>query len=520
MGAGDISVDPSPQEAQHQENNSESFPHNVDDAAGESAYAVKQDDAPLTIPLGHQTSTSSLLTLPQMRKLVGDYPEEFIFLVEENRPRPLSFQYDGGDDDDFEDVQVIIERTLADEYFERYLTLVHQFRPMFELDDLRARYEKTMDNGLEKNLQSALFLPILALGATALDPVDRSRVKYSGDMLTKMALRILFPSWAVSFKGDLVLSQALTLCALYFCYVVEPLTAWKLVHMASTSIQQIICRRREHLPPDIDQDVIRTSWVCFLIECNILAEFHQPRSGIEMVVDRMSLPRYGPTFTTEGLFCLADISARLLLNRIHHAIYFTDSLSIYAGLRQGLYTMSTSDPDISLLRVCEELDRQLETWYKALPEAIKPDLSGASGNSIQACVLRLRYWSAKHNIYRPFIVFVTSQLAEESEIGVHRVILDRCETCLSACRMFLYSAGYVLSQRTPYTFSSAQCVLGFSLVVALAAQTPTLAKLVGDISNLLETAIGLLTPWALPNSSLECGLEIVTSIHRKLRVQP
>lgn len=169
----------------------------------------------------------------------------------------------------------------------------------------------------------------------------------------------------------------------------------------------------------------------------------------------MSLPRYGTATSSEGLYSLADISARSLLNRIHHTIYFPDSLSLYADRQQGPYGMVTSHPDNSSLRVCEELNRQLETWYESLPEIIKPALSGAPRGSDQACVLRLRYWSAKHNIYRPFVLHVTSQGAEH-EASVSQAVLERCQLCLSACRMFLLTAGYVLSERTPYTFSIAQ----------------------------------------------------------------
>lgn len=62
-------------------------------------------------------------------------------------------------------------------------------------------------------------------------------------------------------------------------------------------------------------------------------------------------------------------------------------------------------------------------------------------------------------------------------------------------------------------------MLGYSLIVALAAQTPALSSSVEDTSVLLETAVGLLKPWALPGSSIECGFEIVSSIHRKQRMR-
>lgn len=234
-----MSGDPTPREAQHQDNNPGSSLGTVNHSMGEASSHAKHDVPPLTIPLGHQTSASSLLTLPQMRSLVGDFAEEFLFLVEENRPRLLSFEYDAAGLDKMDTQNLTLEKPVADDYLERYLTLVHPYRPLFEPHDLMSQYENMMSQGIQDNANSALFLTVFALGATASQPVDCTRLSYLGDDLIKKALRILFPSWAVTFKGSLVLCQALVLCALYFCYVVEPLMAWRLVHMASTSIQQM-----------------------------------------------------------------------------------------------------------------------------------------------------------------------------------------------------------------------------------------------------------------------------------------
>jgi hypothetical protein len=191
---------------------------------------------------------------------------------------------------------------------------------------------------------------------------------------------------------------------------------------------------------------------------DILAEFHLPRSGIEPLVDRMPFPHYVKPATPESLYSLADITARSLLNRIHHTIYFTDSLTLYAGRSPGVLAPSgatVSNPDASLLRVCEELSRQLETWYESLPDAIKPNLSGTVKGSGPISLLRLRYWSAKQNIYRPFVIYATSQTAEQ-HVNIPQAVLEKCQLCLSSCRMFLLTASHILSERTPFTFSSAQ----------------------------------------------------------------
>lgn len=203
---------------------------------------------------------------------------------------------------------------------------------------------------------------------------------------------------------------------------------------------------------------------------DILAEFHQPRSGIELLVDRMPFPNYGTSPGPENFYTLAEISARSLLNRIHHTLFFTDSLSIYTGRNLAdisIMSPPSLDPDASLLRLCQELDRQLESWYQSLPEAIKPDLAGNPPGSRQASLLRLRYWSSKHIIYRPFVIYVTSLTGGQNR-DVPQSVLEMCEMCLTACRTYISTARYLLSHRTPYTYSSAQLyVIRISLKVKL-----------------------------------------------------
>ncbi|KAL7943961.1 hypothetical protein V8C42DRAFT_327312 [Trichoderma barbatum] len=478
---------------------------------------------PITIPLGHQTSTSSLLTLPQMRPLVGDYPEDFIFRVEDSRSpsAALDFMAASGPQDEGERV----DRTIADDYLSSFLALVHAFHPIFDRDVLLTIYEVAMREGLGSDVKSGVILAILALGATASDAIDHGESGNTGDACMQRALRILVPAWTLSFSGNVQLSQGLILCALYFTYVVQPLTAWRLIHMASTSIQQLLIRCKDILSSQAEiQELTRLSWVCFIIESDILAEFHQPRSGIDVLVDRMPFPDYGTNPKLEHLCVLAEISARSLLNRMHHAIYFTDSLTIYAGRALDSLTSSQSTstplhPDASLLRVCSELNSQLDRWYEALPADIKPDLFDRTPGNKQACILRLRYWSAKQSIFRPFVIHATSSQYEKGELEVPLAVVAQCKVCLAACRAFLHGAGYLLSERTPYTYSSLQFSLNCFLVLALAANSPHLGHLAADIDSNHQAVVEVLEPWARPGSSIEHALEIANSVARKLRLR-
>jgi hypothetical protein len=54
-------------------------------------------------------------------------------------------------------------------------------------------------------------------------------------------------------------------------------------------------------------------------------------------------------------------------------------------------------------------------------------------------------------------------------------------------------------------------------MLSLAAVCPCLADLVPDIDALMSVTIGILRPWAAPATSIECALEILISVQKKLR---
>lgn len=153
----------------------------------------------------------------------------------------------------------------------------------------------------------------------------------------------------------------------------------------------------------------------------------------------MAFPLYGRAPTAVNLAFLADISMRLLLNRVHYSIYSAKP--------------RTKEPDSSLITVCAELDRQLQIWHDSIPSIIRPDLASKKDSNSQTYILRLRYWSAKDIIYRPFVVYVTSLSPNQA---VSQTILDNCQLCLSGCRSFLVASEELLSQYTSYTYSALQ----------------------------------------------------------------
>ncbi|KAJ5520753.1 hypothetical protein N7463_001206, partial [Penicillium fimorum] len=226
-----------------------------------------------TIPFGHQTTTSSLLVLPR-----SAFSRRYLVL-------------DGGSSNRYE--LPFLDRTITDRLLEQYFSLVHIYHPILEQDVLMDQYHNALDRGLRLDEESALCLVALALGAIASEPRQQDgEVKHEapGFMYFQPALKIFFATWANSFGNNIVLAQGLVLSALYLLYLMRPLQGWRLIHMASTNIQQTLIRDN-------------------------LAEFDHPRSGIEPLVDNMPFPSCGNPPDQNAQHYLANLSARCLLNR-------------------------------------------------------------------------------------------------------------------------------------------------------------------------------------------------------------
>lgn len=153
---------------------------------------------------------------------------------------------------------------------------------------------------------------------------------------------------------------------------------------------------------------------------------------------------------------LAEITARSLVNRIHYSINFTNSIKSFTNSVLGeasTYNDHSSAAVLSsLVKICNELTRQLETWYDSLPLNIKPNLvPDIPGENSRTCLLRCRYWSSMNKIHRPFILKTISSPLDQQ---IPAELLEKCNKCIVSCRMFLKSVGGLLAERSPYVYTA------------------------------------------------------------------
>lgn len=445
-------------------------------------FEADAEPPPWTIPLGHQTSTSSLLNVAELRKLLGEYPPEFFYRVESCRSGGGLF---GESRVDIFKMPDIVEATMR-RLINQFLDTVHSIYPIFDSEAFQHFYDKKIATGLQFDIESAIILVSMALGDLRARAPEPNSVVHGHDLgfeCFQIAVSIFMSAWVSSHADNLSLCQGLVLCAIYLATSVRPLEAWKLIHMASTTVQQIRlkclpchllrktkltniklrndCSRKSphgrsnsyQLGMLLDRMVRAASSAWPLVDTvfisDILAEFHLPRSDIDIVVDNMLLPSCGDSPTSASLFFLAELSVRSLLNRIFHFVHSRGESN--PSSTNKFASSQPVEPDASFRRICAELDRQLEIWYKSLPSQISPDLSRDPKAIDQACVLRLRYWSAKHLIFRPFVLYVATLPPSEH---VSKELKDKCLLCVQSCRSFLEYAGCLLSKRTAYTYYS------------------------------------------------------------------
>ncbi|KAI8286024.1 hypothetical protein K4K60_000777 [Colletotrichum sp. SAR11_57] len=92
-------------------------------------------------------------------------------------------------------------------------------------------------------------------------------------------------------------------------------------------------------------------------------------------------------------------------------------------------------------------------WACFLLECIKPDLSHNVPTDAHEASLRLRYWSARHIISRPCLVYILS-VSTADEIPTY--VYKYAETCIQSCRNYIETALQVLTKRTPYVWAICQ----------------------------------------------------------------
>ncbi|WZH48528.1 putative C6 finger domain protein [Fusarium acuminatum] len=486
------------------------FPSHIE----QSSDAISSE--PMNIPVEHKTSSSYLLGLPAMRTLIGEYPANLFFLLESQSPLPPELSPEQWQDPlpPFQ-----IDRPLLDHLVTLFFSSVHVSHPVLDQAEFAQIYERFLEKGPDSSTESALCMTVFALGAVSSSAEGScdSQCSPNGTEYMKYALPTLMLRSLWLFSFDLALAQALVLASVYFAYIVRPLHSWRLIYLATNLLQlklsNLDCQKQAL---NTEGAILRLFWSCFIIECDRLAELELPRSSLQQLTDDANLPRCENLDDVHMTAYLAEISIRRLLNRIHNSLYLrkpnfpNTALSSTSLMTPDEFSLEELS---SITSVCEELHSQLDLWHAAIPEQFRPPLSLEEIENDRISILRIRYYAARHIIYRPFVLYVTTH----SQSQAPSTIIEKARICIESCRLYLYHTSKILRAPSQYTWTFALSSLGAVIMLTLSWLNTELRFFIPDVDSLQSLAIDNLSRWNV--SSISDVLAILEEIRRKTRLR-
>lgn len=202
---------------------------------------------PLTIPVGHKTSSNYLLRLPAMKQLIGEYPADLFFLLESRNPLPPEMPaHFAAPSINPLTTQADLSKDVLDCLVSAFFSRDDHTHPILDKDEFHRIYQGFHEKYFADPwcIESVLCLVVFALGAAKLAPpgAEGFRLSPPGMLYMQAALPTLvsMSSWSVSYS--LLLPQALVLASVYFAYIIRPLQSWRLVYSASSLLQFKLCR--------------------------------------------------------------------------------------------------------------------------------------------------------------------------------------------------------------------------------------------------------------------------------------
>lgn len=240
--------------------------------------AATASQAQFLIPRRHRTSTSWLLSLPQLQHLLGYYPSDYFRDIEVNNPLPVEISSCNGSSD--ADLQPSHSEMEALTHL--YFSSVHQYYPVLSSAELEC-YNFEAANG--DKVARALQLLVCTLGFLGSSEANFNHISGISLRYLAKAMMILNEHLAWSFKYSVKLTQALVLAAAAFSYLARPLHSYRCIHSAFISLQHTLSGRVQDdssaLSPRspafshgssqkwqdrFNESQKRLYWACFLIE--------------------------------------------------------------------------------------------------------------------------------------------------------------------------------------------------------------------------------------------------------------
>jgi hypothetical protein len=214
------------------------------------------------IPQEHKTSTTWLLSSPEIEQLLGHYPKHFFFQIESKHVLPESLTRP--------DVQELSDATLcSDEQWhrtcEQYFRAAHVYYPVLSRNDLEQYRSDVQNGGDEVEIKRAVLSLIETLCTLS---TIQSLDWLPAYAPLASAMRVLNHHLAWSFRNSIELAQALVLASSCFAYLARPLHSWRYAQIAYNCLEYVSDSDDSATQSKNawDERQRRIYWACFLIE--------------------------------------------------------------------------------------------------------------------------------------------------------------------------------------------------------------------------------------------------------------
>ncbi|KAI3338656.1 hypothetical protein F4824DRAFT_72595 [Ustulina deusta] len=480
------------------------------------------ESSPFLIPKNHAALATTLLAFPQVCDVVGEYPRDCFFQIEGQLPLPgvLDRIHDGPL------TWPLLDAATMDILAASYFQLVHPHQPLFTPRTFRSWQTRLLDQNLD-DVTTSMCLCVYALGALSSAQSGHQKAPETlGLEYFQPALKMILREALWEFRPSVSICQALLLASSYFAHLGRPLHSFRMGHFASRLFLSISESQQNNLThAEFDDEAVRVYWQCFMVECDGVAEIDVPRSGIEPLGDTMPLPQSLESSDDRNhIYSIAEHAIRRLLNRILSALYNPDSTHRYSILPPDPVRIWQRLGLPKLLSLSTELNRQLEQWYRSIPEYLRFPKGTDSLPNDRSRVLRIRYYMARHLIYRPFLLQTVARQQESRSSPLSPlpesdpfnlpvpVAMERCETCIDSCVQYLQNAVDMIDKRSPYLWAFAQNCMAALVILWLAENSARLSHLVPAMQPIQNVVLDKLRQWAVENSSFDTEVRIVESL--------
>lgn len=202
----------------------------------EAAYEVESTQ--FLIPKDHATLASTLLAFPRPRRLLGDYPRDFFFQLEETLPLPGGLDNVHSETRTWPSLKPEVLDNLAGNYFQH----VHPHQPLFTQQSFHLWQDRLLQAQNTDEITAAICFCVYALGTVCMLSEDTGGDEALGLEYFQPALRTILHHAIWSFRPNIATCQALLLAASYFSHIGRPLQSWRMAHHGSRIFLTLVDR--------------------------------------------------------------------------------------------------------------------------------------------------------------------------------------------------------------------------------------------------------------------------------------